>query len=119
MSDKSYNLVQPSKIDNLLHWDKYHQFAIPILHWLIPLVYKKLGSKLNDVEITVVKACYHGCYPTLGLIYKGMRSSTGELETLVKQTCDELIGDETLLEFILFVSQDDKDWFKINNEIMS
>lgn len=119
MTEKSYNLVQPRKIDNLLHWEQYHQFAIVILHWLIPMVYNKLGSKLDNVEITVVKACYHGCYPTLGLSYDGMKVSNGELERLVKQTCDELIGDGTLLEFILFITQDDKDWLSIAEEIMS
>lgn len=116
---KGYRLVEPITLDPLFADKKYFTFAVAIFHWLIPQLHKELGSKLQDVDIEVIKVEHFGSYIALGISYEGIETSSDtSLEELVEDTIERLLRERPVIELVEFISKDDIDWTEETKKIL-
>ena len=111
-------IVVPESLRYLLADSKYHEYAVLILHWLIPELYKELKDELKGVKVEVVKIEYLGAYPALGLQSETINPYNSRLDELVETTVEKLLRDKSIIEIIDFMTTDDVDWKDVTNNIM-
>ncbi len=111
-----YRIVEPQQVDPLMVDAKYREYAVVIFYWFIEELYKELGHALDNVNIEVIKVCYLGCYPALGLQHEG---DDAHIDDLVSQTADRLLEQRPVSEFIKFVATSDIDWRAVTTQLMS
>ena len=105
-------LLSVKRLDELASWPTQMVVAVAILFWMKEEVKLALKDELENVEVELAWARYHGAgYPALALRYLN-RVNPKDIGFLVEATMDEILDGKHLTEFMEYAAKSGIDWSK-------
>ncbi|MCE9545214.1 MAG: hypothetical protein K8T25_06820 [Planctomycetia bacterium] len=112
-----YQIIEPKSLQSLISNPLHFEFAVAILHWLIPKIYSTVGTPLSGVIIEIICVEYLGSYPAIGIKYENEAPSN--VGPLVESAIDTLLHERPVIEFAVAAGQSDVSWTTITSTIMA
>lgn len=122
ISDKSYMLIDITKIDKLYILPKDFDYLVAIYSWLIYRVELELKDQLGEATIEILKVTHHdptNSYPGLGIYHPDFNKLPHDLGNLVTATMDRLLQETPAIEMLNFICTKGNDWKAKTEEIMN
>ncbi len=106
-----YQLIEPAPLADLQANARVGggaAVALAVLAWLVAAVPDELGEKLAVAELHVIRAEYHGAYPTIAIRYEALDAP--DLGPLVEEAITRILRDRAAIDFVAFVSKSSRNW---------
>lgn len=117
MSDKGYQIIEPTIIGDWLGTVKHEGILFCLLNWLVHLLMLDRGDELINVEIEVLCVEYDGKYPALGVHYKNPNDD--DLEEYITSHIEKYLKEKSVLEFITFAFCERESWGELHKNFVS
>jgi hypothetical protein len=111
-----YQVVEPSVLRGLFTRPTNFVVATVVMKWLVDELSIELGSRLDGIQIDVIRVEYVSVYPALGIKYAN--PSTQDVAGLVESAIERIIETRSVSSVIRFVSANDIDWDAVTNDIV-
>ena len=112
---EGYQVVEPECLSALTASPHQVEFAVAVLYWLQQALRAELGSRLEGVDIDIIRVEYHGAYPALGLKYREKVPAIGRL---VEDAANRLLRNRSVADLSDFIARTDRNWGQLSRDLM-
>jgi hypothetical protein len=107
-----YCVVEPQCMTKLMATPSHHVFAVAILEWLIPHIYRETGIDKAGFVLKVIPVQYlGGPYPALGasMVREGVEFRADFVEWL-DQVCDGILRSVSVSDLVRAIGEGGPSW---------
>jgi hypothetical protein len=117
MSDKGYQIIEPSIIGEWLGTVKHEGILFCLLNWLVYLLLSNDDGKFSNVELEVLCVEYDGKYPAIGVHYKN--PSDEDLEEYITSRVEMYLREKPVFEFVTYAFGRSESWVDLYKKFVS
>ncbi|RDH42195.1 hypothetical protein [Zooshikella ganghwensis] len=117
MTDKSYQVIEPSLIGKWMGTVKHEGALFSLLSWLVYLLLSRKDEKLSNIEIKIICVEYNEKYPTIGAHYKNPEDD--DLEDYIISLIEGYLLKKPAIEFINFYFNNEEEWEYLYTKFIS
>jgi len=114
-----YIVFEVEQFNDISQYGENDELIVAFLFWLASHLEIQLKDKLSNVKFGVIKLVYKSlsAYPVLA-IYSDTIQYFDENYQLIANTCDQIIQQKKISDFIEFLGKNEEDWSKLTVKIM-
>ncbi|HAW32058.1 MAG TPA: hypothetical protein DCY03_28800 [Planctomycetaceae bacterium] len=114
--------IEPIDLSGFSNDPKNFVLSVSVLSWLVNQLYE--NEKIDDDELLIDVAFvgFLGKYPAIVIQFKKGDPSDedlGMMEEQLLEMINDILKHKLLIDFIKFITKENKDWQKITNDLIA
>tara|TARA_R110002167_G_scaffold342940_1_gene551805 strand:- start:1514 stop:1894 length:381 start_codon:yes stop_codon:yes gene_type:complete len=114
--------IEPIDLSGFSNDPKNFVLSVSVLSWLVNQLYENEKIDEDELLIDVAFVGFLGKYPAIVIQFKKGDPSDedlGMMEEQLLEMINDILKHKLLIDFIKFITKENKDWQKITNDLIA